>query len=798
MEGQRVIARIIMACLFLFSALGAEIGNITLLVGSAEIERGAERLQASTGTVLEEKDTIRTAASSKVQLTFKDKTVITLGPDSLFLIQEYLSDSSSPKAKFSITQGAFKAITGQIGKVAPQNFNLETKTATIGIRGTILGGEIGSTPNGEPLDTLYCFDGSIVVASLHPTAGISSSVVVLNPGEMTRLAFASPPSPPAPISPQQMNQFNSSLGGGLGASRGLETGGGMGGLSPSPLSSLGLLGGAGSGFEGVGSQAGLMQSMALQSMQGDRMAQLADLINPPEPNLTFSYLTKTSVNGVAADIEQVEASLTSGASVADRIDVTYSHDDGNGGKITETLSSDDLASSPDWQESYVNDDVLRYFMLYRAHTDSLVAGGTPLSTSQVASLSGVAQFFNPEDSCYYGGDCSDMVGLSSNLAINYDNKELLEVTMDEWGGITLLVGKIGANGSIASSTKRVGQSLSWVVNTDFFFPEESTSVSGRLYGEENNYILGALSQMNSMGGVSVESYAARAYQNPYLNVPTTGKLELQGYGVSFYNPGSGLRWGISDEVTISLARSSGGSTAGTNIDLMGGRSSELSSVNFSSATHRAYITDEYFAILDTTSGSEKWIVAIPSNAELTGYDSWGDYVSWGYWGAYDAGDVTKPSVNYWVAGKDKDLAASYIDSLIASVDMNSYTYKGIILGQVTNGWGEVSPILNGTVTLRFDFGGGANSLLDSSKIAFSAGGNSWMLNPSSDAPVSNGTFFSSLDGTVGGNSIDSGSMKGSFFGSNAEAVAGAFSAKGTVSGYEHEAVGVFKALYQQP
>lgn len=73
-----------------------------------------------------------------------------------------------------------------------------------------------------------------------------------------------------------------------------------------------------------------------------------------------------------------------------------------------------------------------------------------------------------------------------------------------------------------------------------------------------------------------------------------------------------------------------------------------------------------------------------------------------------------------------------------------------------------------------------------------------MLNPSSDAPVSNGTFFSSLDGTVGGNSIDSGSMKGSFFGSNAEAVAGAFSAKGTVSGYEHEAVGVFKALYQQP
>ncbi len=65
----------------------------------------------------------------------------------------------------------------------------------------------------------------------------------------------------------------------------------------------------------------------------------------------------------------------------------------------------------------------------------------------------------------------------------------------------------------------------------------------------------------------------------------------------------------------------------------------------------------------------------------------------------------------------------------------------------------------------------------------------WMLSPSSDAPVNNGTFFSSLDGTVGVNSIDSGGIKGSFFGSNAEAVAGAFNAKSTLGGYEYETIG---------
>ena len=77
----------------------------------------------------------------------EDKTVITLGSSSVLDIQEYLNDAQQPKAKFKFNQGTFKSITGEIGKKAPENFNLETKTATIGIRGTIISGQVGGNSN---------------------------------------------------------------------------------------------------------------------------------------------------------------------------------------------------------------------------------------------------------------------------------------------------------------------------------------------------------------------------------------------------------------------------------------------------------------------------------------------------------------------------------------------------------------------------------------------------------------------------------------------------------------------------
>lgn len=169
------------------SFLLASIGKVSLLKGNSVAVRANQTLSLSNGMDIEKKDTIKTAKETQIQLIFEDKTVITLGSESEFSIEEYLNDTKNPKAKFKFNQGTFKSITGQIGKTAPENFILETKTATIGIRGTIVLGNLSETG-----DSIGCLRGLIAVSAL----GSQNSILVPM-GKMTFVAPGKEPTPPA-------------------------------------------------------------------------------------------------------------------------------------------------------------------------------------------------------------------------------------------------------------------------------------------------------------------------------------------------------------------------------------------------------------------------------------------------------------------------------------------------------------------------------------------------------------------------------------------------------------------------
>lgn len=136
--GMQKIIFILIAVVLLNSNLFADfVATITAVKGEATIARNATKLVAKTGLKLQEKDSVITQKNAKVQIIFKDETIITIGQKSHFSIKEYLFDANEePSAKFGMFGGAMRAITGKIGKVAPQKFNVTTKTATIGIRGT--------------------------------------------------------------------------------------------------------------------------------------------------------------------------------------------------------------------------------------------------------------------------------------------------------------------------------------------------------------------------------------------------------------------------------------------------------------------------------------------------------------------------------------------------------------------------------------------------------------------------------------------------------------------------------------
>ncbi len=180
---------LLLVTFFLSSTLWANVAKVSLLKGEAFVQRDTQKIALNNGNTLNEKDIVSTAKEAQIQLIFQDKTVVTLGSESEFKIEEYLSDTANPKAKFKFNQGSFKTITGHIGKAAPESFILETKTATIGIRGTWVKGKI--EPDG---DTIGCLRGTIFVRSLR-----GGRIVDVGEGFKTFVGIDKEPTDPAGI-----------------------------------------------------------------------------------------------------------------------------------------------------------------------------------------------------------------------------------------------------------------------------------------------------------------------------------------------------------------------------------------------------------------------------------------------------------------------------------------------------------------------------------------------------------------------------------------------------------------------
>lgn len=77
--------------------------------------------------------------SGQVQIRFTDGGFLSLKPNTVFKIEAYNFNGKadgSEKAFFSLVKGGLRTITGAIGKVNRQNYEMRTSNATIGIRGT--------------------------------------------------------------------------------------------------------------------------------------------------------------------------------------------------------------------------------------------------------------------------------------------------------------------------------------------------------------------------------------------------------------------------------------------------------------------------------------------------------------------------------------------------------------------------------------------------------------------------------------------------------------------------------------
>ena len=123
--------------------LSADIGMVTIVKGEASLNRNIEVLEIRNNMELFKQDIVETQ-EGRLQMLFKDNTVISLGKDSRFLIKEYLNAQEPDRAiaSFVIEKGFVQTITGSIGKTSTQLFTLETATTKITPIGTIWSVEV--------------------------------------------------------------------------------------------------------------------------------------------------------------------------------------------------------------------------------------------------------------------------------------------------------------------------------------------------------------------------------------------------------------------------------------------------------------------------------------------------------------------------------------------------------------------------------------------------------------------------------------------------------------------------------
>ena len=141
------------------SFLWSGIGNIGVIKGNANMVRDTHTINIKNGMNIEVKDKIITKTKSRVQALLNDDTIVTIGPNSIFVFDAYkFGNKSNSKVNMHIERGFFRSVTGQIGKLAPERFNIKTVSTTIGIRGTDFSAHVS-----DEKEIIICHRGKITV-----------------------------------------------------------------------------------------------------------------------------------------------------------------------------------------------------------------------------------------------------------------------------------------------------------------------------------------------------------------------------------------------------------------------------------------------------------------------------------------------------------------------------------------------------------------------------------------------------------------------------------------------------------
>ena len=114
------------------------IGFIKTVQAEANLVVDGKSLAAQPGMPLRTGFVVKTGADGSMGVTLQDNTVLSFGPNTEFVIDEYLYAPGKGDLKLwaTFTKGTLQYVSGIIAKLKPDAVQMKTPAGIIGVRGT--------------------------------------------------------------------------------------------------------------------------------------------------------------------------------------------------------------------------------------------------------------------------------------------------------------------------------------------------------------------------------------------------------------------------------------------------------------------------------------------------------------------------------------------------------------------------------------------------------------------------------------------------------------------------------------
>lgn len=114
------------------------IGYVKTVQPDATMVVGGKSIKALPGMPVQTGYVLKTGPQGSMGVTFRDNTIMSFGPDTELVVDEYLYAPGKGDLKLgaSMARGSLQYISGVIARLKPEAVTLKTPVGIIGVRGT--------------------------------------------------------------------------------------------------------------------------------------------------------------------------------------------------------------------------------------------------------------------------------------------------------------------------------------------------------------------------------------------------------------------------------------------------------------------------------------------------------------------------------------------------------------------------------------------------------------------------------------------------------------------------------------